>query len=97
MGRRGGDHRGSAASRRIRKAWLLRTFGDGEKAPCSWCTILLTFTEVEADRKELGGSYARHNIQPACRGCNARRQRPGWTYDGWREAGGDDDHDAGTG
>jgi 5-methylcytosine-specific restriction endonuclease McrA len=71
--RNGGDHRGSACSRRARKRWMLDTFGDGNTAPCTHCGAPLSFHEVEADRIEPGGSYARHNIQPSCGPCNKRR------------------------
>jgi hypothetical protein len=80
--RHGGDHRGSAASRRARKTWMLVTFGDGQTCPCTHCRCILDFTTVEADRKIPGGPYARWNIQPACRDCNrSRSDNPHWTYE----------------
>lgn len=40
----------------------------------------LGFDTVEADRIAPGGTYARANIQPACRRCNsARGNRSDWT------------------
>ena len=71
--RNGGDKRGKAADRRRRKRWLLAMFGDGTAAPCTHCGGSLSFATIEADRIIPGGSYARHNIQPACRPCNVRR------------------------
>lgn len=71
--RKGGDSRGGAPARRNRKHWMLHWFGDGETAPCTHCRDPLDFETIEADRIVPGGPYARHNIQPACRGCNARR------------------------
>jgi hypothetical protein len=79
--RPGGDHRGSAASRRARKHWMLnqeRWNGDGVECDCalgivSECAGRVTFLTVEADRIVPGGSYGRHNVQPACRACNAAR------------------------
>ena len=79
--RAGGDKRGSAANRRARKGWMLRTFGDGDKCPCVHCGAVLNFDSVEADRIEPGGTYARRNIQPACRSCNlARSNCKEWRY-----------------
>lgn len=68
--------RGSAASRRRRKQWLLDTFGDGVTAPCfvDGCTAVLTFDTITVDRIQLGvdgGSYRRGNIRPACGSHNA--------------------------
>jgi 5-methylcytosine-specific restriction endonuclease McrA len=88
MARAGGDHRGSAASRRARKLWLLgaledRTLGwapfdgNGTEVPCVFCRELLTFATVEADRIVPGGSYRRENVQPACRPCNLARSDDG--------------------
>jgi hypothetical protein len=78
--RHGGDHRGSAASRRARKLWMLATWGDGTTCPCVHCGKALTFATVEADRIVPGGAYARSNVQPSCRGCNlARSDDASWT------------------
>lgn len=68
--------RGSAASRRARKLWLLETFGDGEQAPCGFgCGTLLTFETITVDRYPIpgcqGGTYRRGNIRPACEPCNS--------------------------
>lgn len=78
MTRRGTTNRnarGSSHSRRIRKSWLLIEFGDGVKAPCSFCGIMLTFETITADRHPIpgiqGGTYRRGNIRPACEKCNA--------------------------
>ncbi|MBX9686378.1 MAG: HNH endonuclease [Candidatus Obscuribacterales bacterium] len=79
MKRPGGDKRGSAANRRARKWWMLETFGTGRKCPCVHCGKRLRFSTVEADRIIPGGSYARNNIQPACRDCNlSRSNNPQW-------------------
>lgn len=80
-GRPGGDKRGNAAQRRARKGYLLTLWGNGETCPCSYCGHLLTFATVEADRILAGGSYARHNVIPACRECNvARLDRTLWSF-----------------
>ncbi len=71
--RNGGDRRGSNWDRRIRKLWLLRTFGDGQTVPCVHCGAKLTYETVESDRIVAGASYRRENIQPSCRHCNASR------------------------
>jgi hypothetical protein len=79
-GRPGGDKRGSAASRRKRKAWLLATYGDGVTCTCTHCPTVLDFATIEADRIIPGGSYRRDNIQPACRACNlARSNNVNWS------------------
>lgn len=71
--------RGSAADRRLRKLWLLETFGDGETAKCSLmvsakCLEIVTFETITVDRWPLagcdGGTYSRGNIRPACGPCN---------------------------
>lgn len=88
MARNGGDHRGSAASRRARKNWLLGAVadrklgwapfgGNGTEVPCVFCREPLTFATVEADRIVPGGPYARNNVQPACRPCNLARSDDG--------------------
>lgn len=72
--RHGGDHRGSAASRRARRAWLRARYDT-----CVHCGRALTWDDpladsaCEADRKIPGGPYARWNIQAACRLCNRAR------------------------
>ncbi len=52
---------------------MLSTWGDGSSCECVHCGTGLTYETVEADRIVPGGSYRRDNVQPACRGCNARR------------------------
>lgn len=78
--RHGGDRRGSAYDRRVRKAWLLSSEsgwgGDGELVPCVHCGDLLDFVTLEADKivpGEFGPGYVRTNIQPSCRACNLAR------------------------
>lgn len=80
--RNGGDKRGSAASRRVRKTWMLSPVagfgGNGETVKCALgCETVLTFATVEADRIVPGGSYRRENVQPACRPCNLARSDDG--------------------
>lgn len=73
-----GNQRGSAAERRLRRQWLLDTFGDGTTVMChlelsDHCEMDLTIDTLTVDRivpGRLGGRYARGNIQPACRPCN---------------------------
>jgi hypothetical protein len=71
--------RGGSAARRIRKQWLLDTFGDGENADCflrlPGCCGWVDFATVWVDRKTKGcegGTYERDNIRPACGPCNMR-------------------------
>ena len=71
--RSGGDSRGSAAQRRNSKQWILDTFGDGIHCPCIHCQQELDFTTLERDRIIPGGPYARWNLQPSDRHCNASR------------------------
>lgn len=67
--------RGSAASRRALKAWMLTEFGDGVTAPCSFCGATLTAETMTKDRHPVagrhGGKYERGNVRPACMSCNA--------------------------
>jgi 5-methylcytosine-specific restriction endonuclease McrA len=78
--RPGGEKRGNSTDRRRRKFWMLVTWGDGVKCPCVHCGAILTYETVEADRIVPGGSYARSNVQPACRGCNlARSNKVEWS------------------
>jgi hypothetical protein len=77
--RAGGEKRGSAADRRARKAWMLRTWGNGETCPCVFCGRAVNFETVEADRIIPGGSYRRDNVQPACKPCNlSKSDQPNW-------------------
>jgi len=75
--RAGGDKRGNSKDRKARKLWMLSEVagfgGNGTEVPCVFCEESLTYTTVEADRKDCGGSYARNNVQPACRPCNLAR------------------------
>ena len=78
MTRRGTTNRnarGNSRDRRIRRTWLLVEFGDGVKAPCSFCGIMLTFETITADRHPIpgiqGGTYRRGNIRPSCGTCNS--------------------------
>jgi hypothetical protein len=75
--RPGGDKRGSATSRRRRRAWLLATFDQdlGPDLARCWldlspaCLVTVDARSLTVDRINPGGSYARGNIQPACRPC----------------------------
>ena len=67
--------RGSAESRRRRKAWLLANFSKRlgpTKAKCAFrgCKEILTMETVTVDRYPIpgcmGGTYVRGNIRPAC-------------------------------
>lgn len=79
--RAGGEKRGNSRDRRARRAWMLRTWGDGVKCPCVHCHAMLDDSTVEADRIVPGGSYCRDNVQPACRSCNlARSNNTEWSY-----------------
>jgi hypothetical protein len=74
--RHGGDQRGSATDRRRRKLWLLATFGNGERCPCTHCGVELIAATLTADRivpGRQGGRYVRGNIRPSCAPC-AHRQ-----------------------
>jgi hypothetical protein len=69
--------RGSSYGRRVRKQWLLDTFGDGITATCSFgCGTVLNIDTVSADRYPIpgvaGGRYVRGNIRPACAPCQSR-------------------------
>lgn len=70
-----GNQRGSSYSRRIRKTYLLITFGDGEKASCWECGALVDFDTIVVDRiipAHQGGSYRRSNIRVHCHDCSRR-------------------------
>lgn len=82
--RRVKDDRGNSYDKRARKRWLLGAIqdrdlgwapfgGDGERVRCVHCLQWLTQATVQSDRKQPGGTYARHNIQPSCGHCNASR------------------------
>ena len=83
MHRMGGDLRGSNVSRKIRKRWLLREFGNGETTQCFWqCGKELDFNALTVDRFPIcgheGGRYVRGNIVPACFQCNRYRCDATW-------------------
>lgn len=69
----GDDKRGSAASRRARKTWLLNHFGDGTSVACVHCGVTLTRETLQADRIIPGGTYRRDNVQPSCAKDNVAR------------------------
>ena len=75
-----GNQRGSAHDRRVRKQWLIETFGDGQVVACyrvelGLCDrVELVFETVTVDRivpGAHGGRYVRGNIRPACGPCNS--------------------------
>jgi hypothetical protein len=75
------DKRGNVKDRARRRAWLLLTFdvdlGPG-RARChlklsAYCEIEVDSDTLSVDRKVRGGTYARHNIQPACKPCQDRQ------------------------
>jgi len=78
------DPRGSSVSRKRRKTKLLNDpahGGTGTTVPCAHCGVKLDEKTVQQDRKKPGGSYAYHNIQPACATCNKRRSNnENWRY-----------------
>jgi hypothetical protein len=69
--------RGSSYTRRIRRAYLLATFGDGERAQCyrfEVCGTVVDDSTITVDRIVPGcegGTYRRDNIRPACAPCNS--------------------------
>ncbi len=68
------DDRGNTRDRAARRAYLLRTFGDGTTAPCYRCHAPLTDATISVDRIVpgcRGGRYVRGNIRPACLHCNS--------------------------
>ena len=84
MSRPGGEKRGNSTDRKRRKLWMLVAWGDGVKAPCTHCSMMLDYDSIEADRIVPGGSYRRDNIQPACRLCNlSRSNNASWSFSGF--------------
>jgi hypothetical protein len=71
-----GNARGSSHDRRVRRAWLMKTFGNGRTVKCFWCPKQMR-SRFEVDRYPLcghsGGGYGRNNIVPACSKCNGGR------------------------
>lgn len=81
--RHGGDKRGNSYSRRRRKLRMLAEYGDGITVPCAHCKRPLTYSMLEADRIDPGGSYRWENVQPACGPDNkARSNKADWVYEG---------------
>lgn len=80
-GHRNTNERGSSATRRRRRQWLLDHFGDGVQAPChaptatGICGAMVTMATMIVGRIVPwvhGGTYARDNIRPECAGCSTR-------------------------
>lgn len=75
------DKRGNNLARARRRAWLLATFDvelGSERARCrlklsAFCHVEVTIETLSVDRIEMGGSYRRGNIQPACKPCQDRQ------------------------
>jgi hypothetical protein len=70
------NDRGSAASRRARREWLIATYAADVPGHCRCyrCGKLLDLLIVTVDRIIpgcLGGTYRRNNIRPACMTCNS--------------------------
>lgn len=75
----GEDKRGNNRDRAARKVWMLKTFGNGETAPCVHCGCELNYETVQADRILPGGTYRRDNVQPSCAADNrARSNKTDW-------------------
>jgi hypothetical protein len=75
------DRRGNAKDRARRRSWLLAEFdqdlGPG-KARChlkisSQCLRIVDEVTLSVDRLDMGGSYRRGRIQPACKPCQDRQ------------------------
>lgn len=73
------NERGNAKARRVRKQWLLDTYGNGKAARC-WlavqdvCVKWVTFETLTVERVtpgHKGGTYRRENIKPACGPCQS--------------------------
>jgi len=76
--------RGNTRQRRLRRQWLLDTFGNGTEVECQLRETLrcmrratvLDINSVSIDCYPIprcdGGTYARGNIRPACLPCNSR-------------------------
>lgn len=66
--------RGGSHARRVRRQWLVDTFGNGETVQCSTCPAVLTVDTVTPDRWPVpgieGGTYRRGNIRPQCFPCS---------------------------
>lgn len=79
--RPGGERRGNSQDRARRRVWLLETFDPDlgpELARChlglaEGCAGTVNILTLTVDRLDPGGTYARSNIQPACRPCQHRQ------------------------
>jgi hypothetical protein len=66
------NQRGNTKDRRVRRQWLIDTFGDGKEAQCAFddCSQMLDIHTITVDRFPIpgveGGRYVRGNIRPAC-------------------------------
>lgn len=75
------DKRGNHKARKARRLWLLATFDvdlGPDEARCALslsadCIQIVNMQTLSVDRKEIGGTYRRHNIQPACKPCQDKQ------------------------
>jgi hypothetical protein len=75
------DRRGNSYDRARRKERMLNEYGDGKTVECTHCGVKCDWDTVESDRKDPGGTYAFHNVQPSCGPCNrARGDDPTWVH-----------------
>lgn len=94
------DRRGSARDRQRRREWLLATFDPHlgpDRAACRLrltrdCLVVVDRVTLSVDRLVYGGSYGRHNIQPACLPCQSMQGGlcalavNGWLIESYRDA-----------
>lgn len=74
-GHRNSNERGNTRQRHRRRQWLLDTFGDGEKAPCVLCGVMVDNATMIVGRIIPwihGGTYAQDNIRPECALCSCQ-------------------------
>jgi endogenous inhibitor of DNA gyrase (YacG/DUF329 family) len=77
------DKRGNNRDRAVRKNNMLSPVsgwgGDTKTVGCVHCGTRVDYNQLEADRKEPGGTYRRENVQPSCPTCNKQRSdNPSW-------------------
>ena len=68
--------RGNTMDRASSRARLLKEFGDGKAAPCSYCGLKLDDKSLTRDKiytAKEGGRYTYDNLLPACLACNQAR------------------------
>lgn len=60
---------------------LIKEFGDGKKAPCVYCGLILNEKTVSMDKiytAPEGGRYKYHNVVCSCEKCNKKRGATLW-------------------